>query len=306
MAVEMVLNDLSLLSPVSDRGTARKLMTDLISVLSTAVISGVKTLRTQDNLYNLILSPDYPVASWLNDGQVEREERSFLRTLGTKTPLLAEIIDSTVQEEECLTDFRHRGELAYALGIAYLLNALVISFHSEPRWNCDSLDLEITRLEDETNSEDVTAELTLKTSTERLIHASRREHILGHKAQIEYRFRAEPWHSEDEILRCHITADRKSPMSEWLNSLGDRRAKEFIQARLNQVKQGNLGDCKSVGEGVWELRIFYGPAYRIYFGQVTAVQPLLLNGGDKSTQAQDIIKAKQYWRDYKQQQRISD
>lgn len=295
MAVEMVLNDLSLLYPVSDRGTARKLMTDLIAVLSLAVISGVKTLRTQDNLYNLILSPDYPVAGWLNDGQVEREERSFLRTLGTKTPLLTEIIDSTVQDEECLTDFRHQGELAYALGIAYLLNALVISFHSEPRWNCDSLDLEITRLED------ITAELTLKTITEKLIHASRREHVLGHKAQIEYRFRAEPWHLQDEILHCYVTADGKSPMSEWLNSLSDRRAKEFIQSRLNQVKQGNLGDYKPVGEGVWELRIFYGPAYRIYFGQVKTTQPLLLCGGDKSTQAQDIIKAKQYWQNHKRQ-----
>jgi|GEM_PF-48769 len=301
MAVEMVLNDLSLLHPVSDRGTAKKLMTGLIEVLSTAVISGVKTLRTQNNLYNLMLSPDYPVAAWSNDSQVEREERSFLRTLGTKTPLLAEITDPTVKEEKCLADFEYQGEPAHTLGIAYLLDALVISFYSEPKWNCDSLNLEIIRLEDRTNSEVVAAELTLKTSTERLIHASRREHILGHKTYIECRFRAESWHPQDEILPCYITADGKSPLSEWLNSLGDRRAKDFIQARLNQVKQGNLGDYKPVGEGVWELRIFYGPAYRIYFGRITADQPLLLNGGDKSTQAQDIIRAKQHWRDHKQQ-----
>lgn len=302
MAVEMVLNDLSLLSPVRDRGIARKLMTDLISVISTAKTSGVKILRTQNNLYDLTLSPDYPIASWLKDSQVEHDERSFfLRQLDIRTPLLAKITDSTIEEEECLSDFRHQGEIAYALGIAYLLNALVVSFHSEPRWNCNILDLEITRLEDETNSEDITAELTLKTSIERLIHASRREHILGHKAQIEYRLRAEPWHPQDEILRCYTTADGKNPMSEWLNSLGDRRAKEFIQAKLNQVKQGNLGNYKPVGEGVWELRIFYGPAYRIYFGQVTTTQRLLLYEGDKSTQPQDIIKAKQHWRDHKQQ-----
>jgi putative addiction module killer protein len=301
MAVEMVLNDLSLLSPVSDRGTARKLMTDLVGVLSTAERSGVKTLRTQDSLYNLMLSSNYPVAGWLNDGQVEREERSFLRTLITKTPLLAEIADPIVQEEGCLTEFKHEGETAYALGIAYLLNALVVSFHSEPRWNCASLNLEITRVEDETNLEEV----ILKTSIETLIHASRREHILGHKAQIQSRFRAEPWHPKDEILRCYITTDGRNPMFEWLNSLSDRRAKEFIQARLNQAKQGNLGDYKPVGEGVWELRIFYGPAYRIYFGQVTTTQPLLLYGGDKSTQVQDIIKAKQHWQDYKHREHIS-
>jgi putative addiction module killer protein len=303
MAMEMVLNDLSLLSPVSERGVARKLMTDLISVLSTAVISGVKTLRTRDNLYNLILSPDYPVASWLNDNQVEREERSFLRTLGTKTPLLTEVTDPTVHEQESLSDFKHQGEPAYALGIAYLLNALAISFHSGSRWNCDSLYLEITRLEDATNSENATEELKLTTSTERLIHASQREHILSHKAQIEYRHRVKPWHPQDELLPCYMTADGRCPMSEWLDSLNDLRAKEFIQARLNQVKQGSLGDCKSVGEGVRELRIFYGPGYRIYFSQFTATQALLLCGGDKSTQMRDIIEARQHWQDYKQRQR---
>jgi len=304
MAVEMVLNDLSLLSPVSERGVARSLMTDLIAVLSTAQRSGVKTLRTRDNLYDLMLAPGYPIAGWLHDNQVEREERSFLRTLGTKTPLLAEIIDPSVQEEESLADFKHQGEPAYALGIAYLLNALAVSFHSESRWNCANLDLEITKLEDGTNAETATAELILTTSTAKLIHASRREHIVGHKSQIEYRLRTEPWHPQDELLPCYITANGKNLLAEWLDSLGDLLAKEIIQVRLNQVKQGTLGDCKSVGEGVWELRIFYGPAYRIYFGQVTTTQPLLLYGGDKNTQVQDIIKAKQQWQDHKQRQRI--
>jgi putative addiction module killer protein len=306
MAVEMVLNDLSLLSPVSERGSARQLMTDLIGVLSTALTFGVKTLRTRDSLYDFMLAPGYPIAGWLNDNQVEREERSFLRTLATKTPLLAEITNSSVQEEESLADFKHQNEPAYALGIAYLLNALAVSFHSDPRWNYDNLDLEITRLEDRTNEENATAELILTTTTAKLIHASRREHIVGHKSQIEYRLRAEPWYPQDKLLPCYIADDGKNLMSEWIDSLCDLRAKEFIQSRLNQVKQGTLGDCKSVGEGVWELRISYGPAYRIYFSHVTTTQVLLLYGGDKSTQGQDIIKAKQYWKDYKKWQRITD
>jgi putative addiction module killer protein len=295
MAVEMVLNDLSLLSPVGERGTARRLMTDLIGVLSTAVISGIKTLRTQDNLYNLMLTPDYPIASWLNDGQVEREERSFLQTLGTKSPLLAEITDPIVQEEESLADFKHQGETAYALGIAYLLNALAVSFHSDPRWDCDSLNLEITRLE--SGSEKLT------TNTESLIHASQREHILVHKVQIQDRLRSESWHPQDLLLPCYIAANGGKPLVEWLNSL-DVLAKEIVQSRLNQVKRGTLGDYKPVGEGVWELRIFYGPAYRIYFGYITTTHVLLLCGGNKSTQVEDIIKAKQHWQDYKQQKRI--
>lgn len=304
MALEMVLNDLSFLSLVSERGTARQLMTELIGVLSTAVLFGVKTLRTRDNLYDLRLAPGYPIASWLNDNQVEREERSFLRTLSTKTPLLADVIDPIVQKEECLADFKHQNDLAYALGIAYLLNALAVSFNSESRWNCDNLDLEITRLDDGTNTANTTAELILTTTTAKLIHASRREHVVGHKSQIEYRLQAEPWHPQDELLPCHITDDGKNPMSEWISSLCDLRAKEFIQARLNQAKQGNLGDYKSIGGGVWELRVFYGPGYRVYFSKVTKNQSLLLCGGDKSSQVQDIVKAKQYWQDYKQRKRI--
>jgi putative addiction module killer protein len=301
MAVDMVLNDLSFPFPSNERGVARQLMTDFIGVLSTAKIYGVKTLRTQCNLYDLILSPDYPMSSWLNDRQVEREERSFfLRELDTKTPLLAEITDTTIRQEEGLSDFKYQGELAYALGIAYLLNALVVSFNSEPKWDCASLVLEITRLENSVSSEDVTAELTLMTLTESLIHASRREHVLGHKTQIQTLLRAVPWHPKEELLPCYVTAEGKKPIGTWLESLDDLRAKEFIQARLNQLKQGLLGDAKSVGEGVFELRIFYGPAYRVYFGQTAPGRQLLLCGGEKSTQVQDIIKAKQYWQDYKQ------
>jgi putative addiction module killer protein len=60
-----------------------------------------------------------------------------------------------------------------------------------------------------------------------------------------------------------------------------------------------MGDCHAVGEGVQELRIDYGPGYRIYFGQVGSTVVLLLCGGDKDTQAKDIQLAQHYWRDYR-------
>lgn len=79
----------------------------------------------------------------------------------------------------------------------------------------------------------------------------------------------------------------------WFRSLKDRRAKARIQARIDRVEMGNFGDVASVGEGVSELRIFYGPGYRVYFVQQDAVVVILLSGGDKSSQKTDIAKAKE-------------
>ena len=87
--------------------------------------------------------------------------------------------------------------------------------------------------------------------------------------------------------------------ADWFNNLKDIQAKLKITKRIARVELENLGDCKSVGDGIFELRINYGPGYRIYFGQIDLVIILLLCGGDKQTQTQDIQKAKGYWQDYK-------
>lgn len=71
-----------------------------------------------------------------------------------------------------------------------------------------------------------------------------------------------------------------------------------IQARVLRFETGNLGDCKSVGGGVLEARVMFGPGYRIYFGQDGVELVLLLVGGSKGTQAKDIQRARQYWHDY--------
>jgi putative addiction module killer protein len=99
-------------------------------------------------------------------------------------------------------------------------------------------------------------------------------------------------------IRNYLTDDDIDPFSEWFDSLRDRRAKAKIRARLDRVEEGNLGDCKSVGNGVFELRIDYGSGYRICFGQQGSTIIILLCGGDKSTQEKDIAKAKKYWEDY--------
>ena len=79
----------------------------------------------------------------------------------------------------------------------------------------------------------------------------------------------------------------------WFDSLRDRRAKARIQARIDRLALGHFGDVVPVGEGVSELRIFYGPGYRVYFVRRGSIVVILLSGGDKNTQDSDIVKAKE-------------
>ena len=99
------------------------------------------------------------------------------------------------------------------------------------------------------------------------------------------------------VFRAH---DGQVPFEAWLDDLNDKKAVARILARLARVRQGNPGDCKSVGEGVSELRVDYGPGYRVYFGQKGRTLVVLLCGGDKRTQPRDIRLAKQYWREFKE------
>ena len=111
-----------------------------------------------------------------------------------------------------------------------------------------------------------------------------------------------PQPREPREIRNYLTADGRSPFEEWFNALRDRQARKRIRLRLDRLKLGNLGDCKSIGQGVFELRIDCGPGYRIYFGQVGLTLILLLCGGDKSSQKQDIRQAQIYWRDYEKRE----
>jgi putative addiction module killer protein len=100
-------------------------------------------------------------------------------------------------------------------------------------------------------------------------------------------------------LRYYQTSAGVRPFVDWLQGLNDRQARTRIQARLARVAVGNLGDVEPVGQGVMELRIDWGPGYRVYFAWVGQLIVLLLCGGDKRTQQRDIDRAKGYFEDYK-------
>ena len=95
---------------------------------------------------------------------------------------------------------------------------------------------------------------------------------------------------------------QQSPEFEaWLRQLTDEKGKARILARLTRASFGNFGDCEPAGEGVSEMRIDYGPGYRVYFVRYGAEVYLLLLGGDKSTQRRDIRQAKAMARKLKEQ-----
>ena len=86
----------------------------------------------------------------------------------------------------------------------------------------------------------------------------------------------------------------------WLRKLKDQRAKAKILFRIQRIQEnGNFGDCQPIGEGISELRIHYATGYRVYLKEQNGIIVLLLNGGDKSTQHQDIKRAKDLWSNYK-------
>ena len=99
-------------------------------------------------------------------------------------------------------------------------------------------------------------------------------------------------------VRIFALESGKEPFTEWHKRLKDKRAQARVDVRIASVRTGNFGDCKSVGEDVYELRIDYGPGYRVYFGKIESTIILLLCGGDKSSQDADIRRAKEYWRDF--------
>lgn len=103
-------------------------------------------------------------------------------------------------------------------------------------------------------------------------------------------------------IRIYKTEDGKYPFLNWIDSLKDKKTESIIWLRLERVSLVNFGDCKFIGDGIFELRVDFGPGYRVYFGNDGNQLVIILSGGDKDRQNNDIQKAKRYWQDYWRQQ----
>jgi len=102
-------------------------------------------------------------------------------------------------------------------------------------------------------------------------------------------------------VRKYRRADGVVPFDRWMAQLRDARARARILVQLDRLRVGLSGDWRTVGAGVFELRIREGKGYRVYFAREGAAVVVLLCAGDKSTQSRDIEQAKSYWREYRRQ-----
>lgn len=104
-------------------------------------------------------------------------------------------------------------------------------------------------------------------------------------------------------IRRYVTRTGKDVIGDWLGNLRDVQARARIAARIDRLTVGNLGDCKPLREGLSEMRIDWGPGYRVYYTMLGRTCVLLLGGGDKRKQSSDIQRAIAHLRDYKERTR---
>lgn len=104
-------------------------------------------------------------------------------------------------------------------------------------------------------------------------------------------------------VEIYETSRGKRPFDTWFEDIREYNSRAKILTRIDRLKVGNFGDCKSVGDHVCELRIHYGPGFRIYYSKIGNKLILLLCGGNKSSQTKDINKAKEYLEDYQNREK---
>ena len=100
-----------------------------------------------------------------------------------------------------------------------------------------------------------------------------------------------------EIL-TYTTPNGRSPYRQWYTRIKDEKAQIAISNRIARLRTGNFGDFKRLGPNLYELRIHYGPGYRVYFGVFQNDIVILLCGGTKRAQQRDITRAQNYWNDF--------
>jgi hypothetical protein len=233
MDLEMVFNELSARTLAPDISTARQWMSELISTMREAKGCGLKAMRTKEDFWAIILAENYPLSCWLIDPEVNKDDRTFLRTLATKTPLSVDITDvkiKTIQDSDCELGSL-QGTQAEGFKVAYYLETLAISFNSESLWNSSRIKLELIQIDDN--------EELIQESVE-VLHASQENHVLEHANWIQKRQQTgvadglELWNRRAELFSSLEFCDR---VSQQIKSLVDPKMLRQVVRKLFELDE---------------------------------------------------------------------
>jgi len=168
MEIEMVFNELSAENLNNDKLQARDLMSELVMTLQASTKAGVSRIfRTRDDLNSLELAPEYSIVKWRNDPDVERELKSFLRSLNNRSPYCDNTIVA-IQAQFDLAEVSFNGQKSEGLRFAAITQSIVISLASSPEWDKSKLLLDLEEVEPD--GEMVSSKIEIK-------HASSKQHI---------------------------------------------------------------------------------------------------------------------------------
>ena len=232
MDLEMVFNELSARNLAPDISIARQWMSELIMTMREAKSCGLKGIRIQEYFNAMVLAENYPLSRWRNDNQVNRDERTFLKTLATKTPLSVEIADLSIKikvdDSDC--ELSLHGSQADGFKVAHYLETLAISLNSESLWNSSRIKLELTQIDE---SGELIEEIV------EVIHASQKNHVIEHDDWIQKRQLTgvvdglELWNRRAELFSSLEFCDR---LSEQIQSVVDPTMLRQIVRKLFELE----------------------------------------------------------------------
>lgn len=244
MDLEMAFNELSMRIPADNIQTAKQRMLDLIATAREAAERGVKPIiRTHSEFYASVLANNYSLSDWLRDPSIDRDDMRFILT-AAKTPYLADIQNSEIENRNILSDFCCEGETSAGLGIAYLLESLALSIRSESKWKSNSIVLEVTWLEDSEN---------LNSDTVAVVHASSKEHVQEHIAWIQERLRTgvsdglDLWNRREDLFPSLLFCESVNQQIQNLGN-GDPMLRQVVK-KLFELENY----CKTWTDGAFNL-----------------------------------------------------
>jgi hypothetical protein len=221
MEIEMVFNELSAENLNNDKFQARDLMSELVMTLQASTKAGVSRIfRTRDDMNSIELAPEYSIAKWRNDPDVEREFKSFLRSLNNRSPYCDNTI-AAIQTQFDLADVSFNGQKSEGLRFAAITQSIAISLASSPEWDKSTLLLDLEKIEPDGE---------ISPSTIEIKHAS----SIGHIEEIT------PW------IREKISSDVEDGRQLWLerSKLFDRL--DFCDCVEKQIIDILAGDPKLI------------------------------------------------------------